>query len=78
MDDLDRALNFLLEEEGGWSNHPSDRGGATMFGITQATYNAWRKKKGKAPLTVRNITQQEAKDLYKEEYWDAAGCDKLP
>lgn len=78
MDDLDKSLEFLLDEEGGWSNHPSDRGGATMYGITQNTYNAWRKKKGKAPLTVRNITQQEAKDLYKEEYWNSAGCDKFP
>jgi lysozyme family protein len=27
MHDLDEALEYLLAEEGGWSNHPADRGG---------------------------------------------------
>lgn len=78
MDDLDRALEFLLEEEGGWSNHPADRGGATMYGITQATYNAWLKKTGKPTRSVKNISHAEAKTLYETEYWKAAKCDKLP
>jgi lysozyme family protein len=76
--DLDEALEYLLEEEGGWSNHPLDRGGATMYGITQRTYNAWRDKKKRKRQTVRSITKQEAKELYQKEYWEAASCDKLP
>lgn len=75
--DLDEALDYLLEEEGGWSNHASDRGGATMYGVTQGTYDAWRKKKGLIKQTVRNISQAEARELYREEYWNAAGCDRL-
>lgn len=75
---LDRALDYLLEEEGGWSNHKSDRGGATMYGVTQGTYEAWRKKKKRPLQSVRKITKEEAAELYREEYWVAASCDKLP
>lgn len=78
MDHLDQSLDWLLEEEGGWSNHPADRGGATMYGVTQATYSAWRKKKGRPAQSVRKISKEEAKELYNEEYWQAASCDKLP
>jgi lysozyme family protein len=31
---LERALDFTLAEEGGWSNHPEDSGHETNFGIT--------------------------------------------
>lgn len=75
---LDQALEYLLEEEGGWSNHKADRGGATMYGVTQGTYNAWRKKKGRPQQSVSKITHAEAEELYKEEYWEAASCHKLP
>ncbi len=43
-DDLQRSLEFLLAEEGGWSNHPDDKGGATFNGVTQATYDDWRSR----------------------------------
>lgn len=76
--DIDEALEYLLEEEGGWSNHPADRGGATKYGVTQTTFNSWRKKKGRRTESVANLTQDEARDIYREEYWDAAGCDRLP
>ena len=59
MHDLDEALEYLLEHEGGWSNHAADRGGATMYGVTQATYNAYCKQKGKTSKTVRGITKDE-------------------
>lgn len=78
MSDLDRALEYLLEEEGGWSDHPADRGGATMYGVTQGTYTAWLKKQGKPSRSVKNISHDEARKLYESEYWKAAGCDKLP
>jgi len=75
---LEQSLEWLLEEEGGWSNHPADRGGATMYGVTQATYNAWRKKKGRPQQSVRLMTKEEAYELYDSEYWRAADCHRLP
>lgn len=75
---LDAALAWLLEEEGGWSDHPNDRGGKTMWGITQATYDAWRKKKKRPLQSVAKITKEEARELYESEYWKASSCDRLP
>ena len=73
-----QSLEWLLEEEGGFSNHPADTGGATMYGVTQRTYDAWRKSL-KWPLQpVSQITRDEAFSLYRAMYWDEAGCDKLP
>lgn len=63
--------------EGGWSDHPADPGGKTMYGITQATYNAWRKQKGRPAARVRNISRAEAEEIYFHNYWMAAGCDTL-
>lgn len=63
--------------EGGWSNHPKDPGGKTMYGVTEAVYHNWLKSQGKAPKPVRNITKGEALVIYKNLYWDAAKCDTL-
>jgi len=76
--DFNRAFDLLMTHEGGFSNHPDDPGGATMYGVTQATYNSFRKTKGRAQQTVRNITHAEAREVYETLYWKAAGCDKLP
>lgn len=76
---LDKALEYLLRHEGGWSNHPADRGGATMYGITQGTYDQWRTGVVKKPkASVRKISKEEARDLYEVMYWRAGGCDRLP
>lgn len=76
--DLDSSLGHLLESEGGWSNHPSDRGGATMYGVTQATYNAWRDRVKRPKQSVKLISHEEARELYETLYWKEAGCDRLP
>lgn len=76
---LDKALDFLLDEEGGWSNHPSDRGGATFNGVTQTTYDDWRVRVKKLPKqSVRKATPAEIKELYDVLYWRAARCDRFP
>ena len=77
--DLAEALNYLLDEEGGWSNHPSDKGGATFNGVTQATYDDWRVRVKKvSKQSVRKATAEEIKELYDVMYWRAARCDRLP
>ena len=62
----------LLLSEGGFVDHPNDRGDATNFGITQATLAWWRKH----PVTVedvRNLTQAEAAEILTEQYINAPG-----
>ena len=50
----------LLDREGGYVNHKSDRGGATNKGITQATYSQWRGNHGMAWQDVGRLTTDEA------------------
>lgn len=38
-------MNYILKSEGGFSDRKNDLGGRTNKGVTQNTYNAWRKKK---------------------------------
>jgi lysozyme family protein len=40
MTDLDELINALIEREGGYVNHPADRGGPTRYGITEAVARA--------------------------------------
>lgn len=72
-----KALKFVLAHEGGYVNDPNDRGGATNKGITQNTYNAYLKNKGKAIKDVRYITDAEVEEIYYSRYWLTAGCEKM-
>jgi uncharacterized protein with LGFP repeats len=72
-----KALQFTLMAEGGYSDDPSDLGGPTNYGITQGTYTNSRSNKGLGYKSVSLITQEEAKDIYYQDYWLAPGCDKL-
>ena len=49
------SLPFILRWEGGFVDHPADRGGATNKGVTQRVYDAWRARQGQAPQSVRLI-----------------------
>lgn len=72
------ALTFSLRWEGGYSNHPSDKGGATNKGVTQATYNTYRLGKGQAIRDVRHLLEAEMYEIYHDSYWMPAKCDILP
>jgi peptidoglycan L-alanyl-D-glutamate endopeptidase CwlK len=67
----------VREFEGGYSDDPKDSGGATNFGITLRTLQAWRNK----PVTkadVANMTYDEAKEIYFSEYWSKSSCGSMP
>jgi len=69
MDPLDRALAFTLAWEGGFVDNPNDPGGATNYGISQRAF---------PHLDIRNLTLPEAKDIYKQAYWNAIDGDRRP
>lgn len=72
------ALKQVLKYEGGKVDDPRDPGGRTAYGVTQDTYNAWRKKQGLPNADVFTISQTEVAAIYKYEYWDAIRGDDLP
>ncbi|MGZ3349407.1 MAG: glycoside hydrolase family 108 protein [Xanthobacteraceae bacterium] len=73
----DEALKRVLVHEGGYSNHPSDPGGPTNWGITIHDARAYWKENATA-ADVRNMPVEVAKDIYRSKYWDAMRCDELP
>lgn len=73
-----RALALVLLSEGGWSNNPKDPGGATMKGVTQAVYAAYRRAIGKPVVSVRGIAAAELGTIYRRQYADAIRFDELP
>ncbi|MGJ5029042.1 glycoside hydrolase family 108 protein [Bradyrhizobium sp. HKCCYLS2038] len=73
----DEALRRLLLHEGGYTNHPSDPGGPTNYGITIADYRRYVQPNATA-ADVRAMTLDEAKAIYRRRYWDAQRCDELP
>jgi lysozyme family protein len=76
-DSFQRCLAEVLRHEGGWADHPSDPGGATMKGITIGTYAQWKGRKvTKAEL--RAITDAEVAAIYRRNYWDKVRGDDLP
>lgn len=67
---FDESMEFIFKWEGGLSDHPNDFGGRTNMGITEdraASYG----------LTPDEITKDEAIEIYKADYWYAAGCNEF-
>ncbi|PZU85212.1 MAG: secretion activator protein [Shinella sp.] len=77
MDRFDVCHPITAAWEGGWSDHPDDPGGATMYGVTQVVYDAWRTGKGLKKQSVRLITRPEALEIYRQNYWIACGGPSL-
>lgn len=72
------ALRQTLNYEGGYVHHPADAGGATNYGITQRTYDAYRKTVGREIRSVESIDDNEVSAIYHDNYWQPCGCDSLP
>ena len=69
---IDQILNDIIAAEGGWTDHPADRGGPTNWGITLPTLTDYLGR----PATVddiRTLTVQDAKDIYRSLYIERPG-----
>ncbi len=73
---VDQYIERVLEREGGYVDHPNDRGGPTNHGITMDTLSSWRGKPVSAD-DVRLLTKNEARDIYRSRYWSAPGFGSL-
>jgi lysozyme family protein len=71
------ALARLLVHEGGYTNHPSDPGGPTNFGITIADFRRYIMPSATS-ADVRSMKVEDAKRIYRTKYWNALCCDTLP
>jgi peptidoglycan L-alanyl-D-glutamate endopeptidase CwlK len=73
-----RIQPFIEKWEGGYSNHPSDRGGPTNMGITLATLRSWRQDDSLTADDVKQLSLDEARRIFKARYYDVVRGDDLP
>ena len=69
--DFERAFNFVVKQEGGYSNNPNDRGGETNYGISTRFIQA----NGIKIKNVRDMTLQQAKEIYQVYFWNPLRID---
>jgi lysozyme family protein len=76
---LTSVVTDIIEREGGYVNHPMDRGGPSNMGITLRTLSNWR---GTVifPIDVEKLKRSEAERIYVDLYWTLPGfgCMDLP
>ncbi len=69
MKDFNKIIEQVLEHEGGYVNDPKDLGGETKYGITKRFY---------PDIDIKNLTIEQAKEIYKKDYWDKNKVESLP
>src|SRR3712207_9209540 len=69
--DVDQLIDEVIGREGGYSNHPADRGGATRWGVTEAVARAHGHRGD-----TRSYPRAEAAAVYKRLYWLRPGLDR--
>ena len=69
MGDFHRCISLILGEEGGIENHRKDPGGLTKYGISQRSYPT---------LNIAALTLDDAKAIYRRDYWNPIRGDELP
>ena len=66
---FDSIMEDLAEFEGGYVNHPNDKGGETNFGISKRQY---------PDIDIKNLTPEKAKEIYYNDYYKKIKGDQLP
>lgn len=69
---VDAMLERVIGKEGGYSNHPADRGGPTRWGITEEVARAYG-----YTGDMKALPREEAFRIYKLRYWFRPGFDKV-
>jgi lysozyme family protein len=55
------VADSIIGHEGGYVDHPSDPGGETNWGISKRSYPT---------LDIKNLTREQALEIYRRDYWD--------
>jgi lysozyme family protein len=66
---FERAFDMVIGHEGGLVDHPDDPGKLTKFGISKRQY---------PDVDIANLTREDARLIYRRDYWDAIKGYQLP
>ena len=74
----DDIITDIIRREGTtYTNDPTDHGGPTKYGITLRDLRTWRQSVAVHPEDVEQLTEAEARDIYRARYIEQPGFDKI-
>jgi lysozyme family protein len=77
------SAGYVLDNEGGYAEHPSDPGGPTFWGISLRYLKGLGEKgdiDGDGDIDaddVRELTREQAMEFYRKNFWDKLKLDKI-
>jgi lysozyme family protein len=74
---VEQMIDDVIRREGGFVDHPLDRGGPTNFGITQATLSRHLGRPASVD-EVRRLSRNLAREIYRRGYFEGPGIGRLP
>jgi lysozyme family protein len=77
MPSVKEMIDDILRREGGYVDHPADRGGPTKFGITQNTLSNYLGHPASAS-EVEELNENTAREIYQNNYFYGPKIDQLP
>ncbi|KKK79728.1 hypothetical protein LCGC14_2830570, partial [marine sediment metagenome] len=69
MANFEKSAEKLGIFEGGYSNDKNDAGGETNHGISKRSY---------PELDIKNLTKDDAKKIFKRDFWNPLNLDYWP
>lgn len=87
------ALKLVGLAEGGYSNHPDDKGGETCMGISRVAHpdseiwkmiDKWKERGNTSPKALTKLAKNDphfvnlVNGIYRGKYWNVCRCDELP
>lgn len=77
MKSINEMIQDVLSREGGFVDHPDDKGGPTKYGITQKTLSRYY---GRAATRseVKNLSIDVAEDIFMKDYYYSPAIHTLP
>ena len=70
--DIDDLIDAVIGREGGYADHPADRGGPTRWGVTQRVARAHG-----YPGDMRGFPRAQAVAIYRRMYWLRPAYDRV-
>lgn len=74
---VERMIDDIIRREGGFVDHPADRGGPTCYGITHKTLARYLGREV-SRSDVRELSRELAAEIYRRAYYLEPRIDALP
>lgn len=74
---IDDLIDDVIRREGGFVDHPADRGGPTKYGITRRALSRYLERAATLE-EVRDLSRDLAAEIYRRDYYAAPRIDTLP